>query len=94
MYTVFDSASASYDRPFVAPSDNAAIRSFSDIAVGDEHPIGKHPEDYSLYRIGAYDDNKAELEPTDRECLITAEEAVANSRKIAKGSLKGVENYG
>ena len=48
MYGVFDSASGVYDRPFVAISHGQAIRSFGDIAVAADHPIGQHPEDFSL----------------------------------------------
>ena len=49
-YSVFDRCSGAYDRPFFAISDAAAIRSFSDIAVAADHPIGAHPEDYTLFR--------------------------------------------
>ena len=67
IYTVFDSAAVMFDRPFTAISDNAAIRSFGDICVSADHPIGQHPEDYSLYRIGTYDDNKGVIAPLDRD---------------------------
>ena len=96
IYTIFDSASGAYIRPFYAQSDGQALRSFTDISQDADHEIGKHPEDYSLFRIGTYDDNKGQLHPEDKECLATAMEVVAASREKALGNqanfLKEVEN--
>ena len=82
VYTIFDSAAGAYMRPFFAQSDGQALRGFTDISCDAEHDIGKHPEDYSLYRIGTFDDQKAKLDPEDRQCLATAQEVVASSRKV------------
>ena len=86
IYTIFDSASGAYMRPFYAQSDGQALRSFTDIAQDADHEIGRHPEDYSLYRIGTYDDNKGELHPEDKECMATALEVVASARDKALGN--------
>ena len=51
VYTIFDSASSAYMRPFFMSSDGQALRSFTDISQDAEHEVGKHPEDYSLFRI-------------------------------------------
>lgn len=77
VYSVYDTASACYDRPFCFQSDGQALRAFLDICRDKEHPIGKHPEDFSLFRIGTYDDNKGSLNPEHPECLATALEMVA-----------------
>ena len=87
VYTVFDTASGMYDRPFVAHSDGVAIRGFGDIAADASHPIGMHPEHYQLYRIGTFDDNTAVLEPEDAVCIGKAHELVAASRKVDGGAL-------
>ena len=86
IYTIFDQASGAYMRPFYAQSDGQALRSFTDIAQDADHEIGKHPEDYSLFRIGTYDDNKGELHPEDKECMATALEVVASARDKALGN--------
>ena len=88
VYAVFDTASGIYDRPFVMQSDGQALRAFGDIAVDAEHPIGKHPEDYSLFRLGMFNDNTGEISATGKECLATALEMVAASRKVNKGQLE------
>ena len=82
VYTIFDGATGAYMRPFFLQSDGQAMRAFTDIATDREHEVGKHPEDYSLYRVGLYDDNKGCLVHEDKECLATAQEVIAQSRKV------------
>ena len=40
-----------------------AVRTFADMANDSNHNIGKHPEDYTLYHIGEWDDNTCIIEP-------------------------------
>jgi hypothetical protein len=90
MYAIFDSCSGVYDRPFCANADASAIRSFGDAAGSAESVIGMHPEHFSLYRIGLFDDNTSEIVPEDAVCIARAHELVAASRKIVSGSLASV----
>jgi hypothetical protein len=92
VYAIFDSASGVYDGPFKARGHGEIIRMFSDLAVSADHPIGKHPEHFSLYFIGEFDDTDAVLEKVNKQVMVTGEEAVAQSRKIAPGSLKDVNS--
>lgn len=87
MYSIFDTASGAYMRPFFMPADGQAVRAFTDIACDANHEVGKHPEDYSLVRCGVFDDNTCKVSPEDKEVLILGIEAVAQSRKIAPGEL-------
>ncbi len=82
IYSIFDTASGLYSRPFFTQSDPEAMRSFEDISIDAEHPIGKHPEDYMLFRIGIFDDTKGKLVNEDNECLVTALECIAKARQI------------
>lgn len=77
IYTIFDSAAGAYMRPFFMQSDGQAMRAFTDIACDAEHDIGKHPEDYSLCRIGMFEDGKGQVIGENVECLATALEVVA-----------------
>lgn len=84
MYAVFDTASGVYDGPIPGVSDGHMIRQFSDMAVAADHPIGQHPEDYSLIKIGVWNDATGEIQNLDNLTLITGLEAVAASRNIVK----------
>lgn len=76
-YCIFDSAALRYERPFFMQSDQEAIRTFGDLASGrHDHPVGQHPEDYSLFRVGVFDDQTAKFQPEDRECLVHAMETL------------------
>ena len=81
LYSVYDTAAAVYSRPFAATSDPAAIRTFCDIASDATHDIGKHPEDYTLMRLGTFDDNDGTIRPEDPTRLITGLEAYASARQ-------------
>lgn len=62
-YSVFDTKALIYNQPFFAPTDGAAIRLFSDLVNDNNTTVGRHPADYVLYAIGAYDDGKGLLTP-------------------------------
>lgn len=56
MFVTYDSKAESYSRPFFDQNLGSVRRAFSDIANDPQHPIGQHPEDYTLFEIGEYDD--------------------------------------
>ncbi len=82
IYSVFDSCSAIYDRPFVGNADGAVIRSFGDIASDADHPIGKHPEHFALFRIGSFNDGTGEVEAELPVCIAKAHELSAAVRNV------------
>ncbi len=82
IYSIYDTAAGLYSRPFFTASDAQASREFSDLATDKNHPVGMHPEDYSLFRVGLWDDNKALLTNEANECLATALELVAAARPL------------
>lgn len=59
VFTVYDSKAEMYMPPFMAFNKGEAIRSFSDAAKDPKSMIYAHPEDYTLFHIGEYDDNTA-----------------------------------
>ncbi len=60
-FAVYDAKAGAYLRPFFANSAGEAIRSFGD-AVNSDTPFGKHPEDYTLFAVGSFDDSDALLQ--------------------------------
>lgn len=87
-YSIFDTASGLYSRPFFTQSDGEAIRSFTDIANDAEHPIGKHPGDYTLFRLGIWDDRDGKLTDEVNSSLINALEAIATTRNVNRDNLE------
>lgn len=55
IYSVRDNLCGIYMPPTVGDNDNAMVRAFGDVATKPGTPIGDHPEDYTLERLGEFD---------------------------------------
>lgn len=61
MYAIFDVKAEIYTIPFFLHHDAPAIRAFKNMINDKEHQFSKNPEDYSLAKLGMFDDNTGEL---------------------------------
>lgn len=74
---VYDSAANAYGQPFFVPAVGLATRSFID-EVNREAPdntVYVHPDDYTLFRIGAFDDETGQLVPEKPTSLLRGKDA-------------------
>lgn len=60
-YSIFDKKALCYHPPFFAVTDGSAVRSFSDLANDVATAIGRHPGDYSLWQVAAFDDSSGQF---------------------------------
>lgn len=56
VFSVHDVKADAYLPPFILPKEAMAIRVFSDCINSDTHQFGQHPADYTLFRLGMFDD--------------------------------------
>jgi len=82
LYAIFDMASGIYEKPFFSTADDLVRREFLNVATSAETPISKHPKDYSLWRLGNFDDNTGLVQNETNECLCTALEIISQSQKV------------
>ena len=61
IFTIYDSKANAYLTPFFLHKEGMAIRVFADCVNDPNHQFGKHPEDYTLFSIGAWSDDKAKF---------------------------------
>lgn len=61
IFSIFDEKTEVYSKPFYELTIGSAIRVFSDAANDPQSPFSKHPEDYTLFLIGDFDDNTGEV---------------------------------
>lgn len=61
MFTVYDSKLEAYLQPFFMASKGQAIRAFTDSVNDTTTQFNKHPEDFTLFEIGEYDDSKGQV---------------------------------
>lgn len=59
IFTVFDCKAEAYLPPFLLHAKGQAIRAFTDMANDPNHVFNKHPEDYTLFELGEFDDGSA-----------------------------------
>lgn len=59
IFTVYDSKAEAYMAPFYMNTKGQAIRAFTDSANDPNHQFYKHPEDYTLFLLGQYQDENA-----------------------------------
>lgn len=62
-YTLYDRKALQYHTPFFAVSDGAAVRLLQDLVADPNTMPGRHPGDFVLYGIGAYDDSNGSMLP-------------------------------
>jgi len=61
IFTIYDSKAKAYLVPFFLHEDGMAVRVFADCINDATHQFGKHPEDYTLFNIGHWSDDKAKF---------------------------------
>lgn len=70
IFCVRDQQAAAYLPPFFLPTNGMATRVFADCINDPSHQFGAHPEDFSLWLIGQYDDVTGTVDPiTPSTCL-------------------------
>jgi len=85
-YAIFDACSGIYEKPFFSTADELVKREFQDVATVADHPISRHPEHYSLWRLGIFNNENGDIQNEQNECLWTAIEAISQSQKVNGGA--------
>lgn len=77
LFAVRDRAVDAFNRPFCAPTLGAAERSFHDEVRREESEMHKHPSDYELYCVGAFDEDTGVITPRESPMMVArAEDAL------------------
>jgi len=77
IFSVWDSKAAAYIQPFFASNNNVAIRMFETACRDQSHDFHRHAEDYTLFRIGSFDQEKGDLMPQNIEAIARAHELIS-----------------
>lgn len=79
IFTVYDSKIEAFMPPFYSRTLQSALRSFTDTCQSADHPFAKHPEDYTLFELGSFNDNNASFDIHDTPISIAlAIEVIGN----------------
>lgn len=95
IFAMYDRATQAYMQPVYSQSKGEIIRSLSDLIMNNEHAFAKHPEDYTLFKIGTYEEQSGEIVPIAPEKVIgmweLKTEPVADLTNAAPVKTVGIE---
>lgn len=74
MCCVYDKAISAYMKPMYFQSAGQATRAFMDEVNRADSPMHAHPEDYALFKMGAWDDGSGVVENCEPFCLARGHE--------------------
>lgn len=73
LFGILDAPAGCYRSIFPGLSVGEATRGFSDLANNSDTDVGRHPNDFALYKLGVWNDVSGIIEPLDRpEVVIQA----------------------
>ncbi len=61
MFVIYDSKANAYMQPWFLTTEQLAVRAFSDLANDPESNLNRHPDDYTLFTIGTFNDQTAKI---------------------------------
>ena len=76
--SVYDKATGAYLQPIFTNSKGSVLRQLTDLVKEKQHPFGQHPEDYTLFDLGFWDDSAGLMltsEPTKLYPLLDLDES-------------------
>lgn len=82
MFSLFDAAAEAYMQPFFAQTRGQAIRSFGDLVNEVGSHVNKHPDDYTLFVVGVFDQQSGEVVHQTPVSLGNALEYVSRERRL------------
>lgn len=82
LVSVFDSAVAGYGRPMCVVTTGVAERSFTDEVnrQAEDNDLFKHPEHFSLWLVGHFEDDSGSLVPVKPAVLLCEAASVKRPR--------------
>lgn len=70
IYSIYDKKSELYQSPFVELNNGVAIRALQDVLKNQNHQFYNHSEDYTLYKVGIFDEMQGQVLPHAPEIII------------------------
>lgn len=75
-YVIFDSKARIYNKPFYFVNDDVALRSAGQVMADPNSDIATHPEDFTMFKIGTYNDEHASFD------LLEAHEVICRFNQV------------
>lgn len=82
VFSVYDAKAFAYLPPFFIAEKGMAARAFSEAVENPQHQFGKHPEDFTLFYLGEFDDQTGYFEGQVAPEVVTT--ALAVRRRVSE----------
>ncbi|AZL82679.1 nonstructural protein [Apis mellifera associated microvirus 3] len=79
VFAVYDAKAEVYNAPFFTQTVGLALRGFTDEVRNPDSMLNKHPEDFSLFEIGEFDQLTGAITP------LTAPVSIAPALELVRG---------
>lgn len=66
----YDKKARVFMKPFFVSHQDVGVRAFKDAVNDQATEIGRNPEDFTLYRLGTFDDDNAKFDLSDKPEVI------------------------
>lgn len=63
IFSIYDSKAQQFNTPIFLAQEGQAIRAFDDLCNNKDSEVSKHPEDYTIFAIGEFDDDNGLVTP-------------------------------
>jgi hypothetical protein len=81
IYAIYDAKAEVFGKPIFFNTDGLAVRSFYEACDHPESEFKKYPHDYSLHKIGEYEDTTSEVTNKMPVQIATALEAIKTTEE-------------
>jgi len=70
MYVIYDSKAELYNRPMGFLNHAIALRAATELRDDLTTEVGRHPQDFTMFHIGTYDDSTATFTPLKANTVV------------------------
>jgi len=82
IFTIYDSKTEAYMSPFFNQSTGGALRSFEEACRDENSTFHKYPSDFTLFEIGSFDDNTAQIQFHDAKISLGSANEYTPTKKL------------
>lgn len=83
IFSIYDVKAQVYNTPFFYPHTGQAVRSLTDLVHDEKSTINRHPQDYTLYKLGEIESESGKIvAKNEPEFICTAVECKENKKAL------------
>jgi hypothetical protein len=90
VFSIFDQKAKAFTPPFFMHSEGMAHRAFMDQVNNKESQIHAHPEDYTLFKIGEFDDNAGAISGMSPQTMVNGLQVIEDAAEQNQSAFESI----